>query len=331
MPKLPFGPDAVRSYDFGPSVSWSSGVASIEYVDINNGSALAKLNQSLQYETIDRYINDGVPLALLATIFVEYVEVHRLLMTAMLSEYRRQCAHPAEIFRESCEELARLGSTCTSLWSATKAAILEGSHRFHIIKNRATSEKSFQEFQCFGMLLRMSGFGSDLIESKTYETIKTPEGKRVPVPKSTAYQGIRFQAPDVHAKYRILERTLKPYKNRSPLKIALRSPRGVLSYLGELIALQNFSPDRFVPRIVRADGKTIVVFRVLRGHEQLRDAALSVRGPDRESYFVPLPDYGSETRDQTLRVLAIAGEVVNAAISEKDIPPPTSVVVRAIQ
>lgn len=330
VPKFPFGPDAVKAYDFGPTLNWSSGVSAIEYVDVNTAGALAKLNQSLQYDTIDRYAAEGMPLAVLSAVFVNYVEIHRLLGEALAKRFRRKCRTPAQENRATCLEVERIAAVC-KLWFDERPVTLEGGHEFFIIRNTAQSECAFLTFSALALVLRISGYASDLLQDTTYETIKTPEGKRVPVPKTRTLQGIRFAEREVQQTYARLERVLKPHKNRLPMKFAMRSPRSALSYLGQLIALQNFSRDAYVPEIVLRDGQRITVFRVVRTEADARGAALSVRGPYGETYFVPHPKYGSATRDQSLRLLSIVGEVVNAAISEKDFPAPASVVVRAIQ
>jgi hypothetical protein len=43
---------APRILDLGPTLNLSPGVETIEYVDVNNSGALAKLNKNLGYDTI---------------------------------------------------------------------------------------------------------------------------------------------------------------------------------------------------------------------------------------------------------------------------------------
>jgi hypothetical protein len=137
----------------------------------------------------------------------------------------------------------------------------------------------------------------------------------------------------VQRKYEALEKHLKNLKlKRTPLTFSLRSPRAVLSYLGELIALQNFSKEQYVPQVlIRGGLQKMTVFRVNRGSPGSERPALSISDDYGDTYYVPRPEYGSPLRDQTLRVLAVTAELVNGAISKEDIPAPTSVVVRAIQ
>lgn len=336
-PKLPFGADAARIYDLGPTLSWSSGVQSIEYVDVNTGTAIAKLNESLQYDAIDRYAREGLRLGLLATLFASFVEIHADLKAALDKEYRRQCYGQVSNRPTACEERARLAALCKHEWRQDVPAILEGEQPYYTYANLAATKCDFLKFQDFLWLVRLSRLGSDLVTEVTAEKLKTPEGKLYAVPKAKTLQGIRFQVRDVQKRYERLEKRLalqaklKKRNLRPALRFALRSPKALLVYLGELIALQNFASNRFVPEIVLASGDAITLFRVVRGQAPADRTALSVRGPDREIYSVPRPDYGSPDRDHTMRVLAIAGELVNAAISEKDFPAPTSVLVRAIQ
>ena len=139
-----------------------------------------------------------------------------------------------------------------------------------------------------------------------------------------------FQVEEVQEVYNDVQELLKDIENRFALKIALRSPKSIVAYLGQLIALQNHSADRFVPRILfddgTSDGIQVAVFRVVRGSKGGERGVLSVRGPDGNDYHVPEPEYGSPGRDQTLRALTIAGELIDAAISEQPLPIPTTAI-----
>jgi hypothetical protein len=117
-PKLPFGADATRLFDAGPALTWSSGVSSIEYVDANTAGALAKLNQTLPYDAIERYTNEGLPFLLSLTIFVAYFEVHEPLRNALKAHFQDRCRQPkSPLGKMVCDELRRIASpsVCGSL------------------------------------------------------------------------------------------------------------------------------------------------------------------------------------------------------------------------
>jgi len=329
-PKIPFGPDALKSYDIGPTVNVSSGVFAIEYVDINTAGALAKLNQVLEYDAVHRYTAQGMPLILSSTIFVEHYEVHEILAHALKAQIQKKCRGPKK--DANCDELDDIVRGCPRPWDDDSFKFK--GHTFHLVQNRAQSRCDFLRFQSFLLTLRLSGYYADLHQDTTYQKFETPEKKIVPIRKTEISPEVIFQEEQVNKTFAQVQRILKPYKDRAALKILLRSPRSILTYLGELIALQNFSHDRYEPKVMVRSGKTyqpITAFRVIRGNPGPVSAALTVTGPHGDSYFVPHPEYGSHGRDQTLRVLSITAEVVNAAISEKDFPPPTSVTVRAVQ
>jgi hypothetical protein len=115
---------------------------------------------------------------------------------------------------------------------------------------------------------------------------------------------------------------------RAAIRVGYRSPKAVIVYLGQLIALQNYAKDRFVLQLLAESGQSVTFFRVIHAREIVDSSALSVHGPRGDTYYIPHPDYGSLTRDRTLRALTIASELLNAAISEKSLPPASTIVVR---
>jgi hypothetical protein len=353
-PKLPFGADAARTFDFGPSVSLHPGIGEIEYADANNSGALAKLNKNLQYDTIDRYLYEGLDRTLLSTILVEYVEVHSELWKAIKEEEKRKCHDPSGQSKEMCNEVARLREC-----KGTFQVFTFKDYTMNTLSNRARTRCEFQTFQLFSLVLDLAGYQSDLDFEKSKEkptgpvtkngisfavTNVLPDASKAVGTKETPKQVIAFSAPKVQRVFESLEKKFKKAaqkgdgKQRQPLHYVLRSPKSLLTYLGELIALQNFAEDRYVPEIMvmgREQGKMtvsrMIVFQVVQGQPLGTKAAVSIQGPDGQKYSVPQPQYGSNSREQTLRVLAIAGELVNGALSDKDFPAPASVIVRGIQ
>jgi len=330
---IPLGAISPQILGLGPTINLSGGANTIEYVDVNNSGALGKLNQNVGYDTIDRYAYQGLHFQLLNTIFVEYVEIHGELSSAIGEHAKKKCDDPAKDDRIRCDEVKRLRKLCARPDQLIKLK----EYTVRALRNRAQDKCEFLLFQLFRLQLALSGYLSDLGFDKTATMRETTEGKLIAVPKTVPKQVIHFRERSVQEVYQRLEDKFKKEAKRTKqdpkqaLKYTLRSPKSLLTYLGELIALQNFGEDKFVPAVmIGREGDRMTVFRVIRG-QAAGDTALSIRGPDGEMYSVPRPDYASGKRDQTLRVLGIAAEVVNGAISEKDFPVPASIVVRAIQ
>lgn len=277
---------------------------------------------------------DGIEPILLGTIFIEHAEIHEKLADALLAQRDGLCrAKPNE---HNCSELHTIEEKC-QLWN-DRLVTLEQGRRFYEVKNHAQSKCDFLRFQSLILMLRLSGYSSDLGFERfpiTAEQKKAAaEQKDVPAENGRPVLAIRFQNAGVQRKYEDIEQELKPIKRpieRHAIKFLLRSPRQLLGYLGALISLQNFSQDHYVPKVLARSGQTITVFHVVHGNSGAEPTALAVKDPYGDTYFVPRPAYGSSERDQTLRILSIAGELVNGAISEKDFPVPATVAVRAIQ
>jgi hypothetical protein len=345
VPKLPFGADAQRIFDLGPTLSLSGGVGQIEYADANSSGPLSKLNANLESDTFDRYWYQGVSPSLLLTILVEHVEIHSSLLPTMYKVSDAKCSAAARP-DPRCGLLETHSAACG--WK--KEGIFGGPFKhpggfaMTTIGNRADTKCNFLKFQAFRYLLALSGFWTDTAAETIKSKLKTAEGTLLDVPKKTTRQIIWFDNVEMYERYQSLEKELeddykrkmrrktsKPVQQQHALKFAYRSPRALLAYLGELITLQNFK-EKYEPElVVGKEAKRMKIFRVVRGRPAGEKVVISVRGPDGEVYTVPEPDYGSSTRDQTLRVLAITGEIVNGALSEKDFPAPASVVVRAFQ
>jgi hypothetical protein len=341
-PKIPFGPGAVISNDIGPAANLSSGVLSAEYVDVNTAGALAKLNQSLRYDIIHRYTSEGMSLQLTSTLFVENYYVHVKLAAALRDNLAQVCLRgtrksPLEI--RACEELFETiphKQNCQNWWEEPQQPVmLDTKHPYWVFENHARTKCEFLKFQSFLLTLRVAGYNAELgkKETKSYEEADptTKSSKIVPVITTSIFAEVTFAKKDVQSAAKDIADRLKSSKATRPTALIMnpRSPRSTISYLGELIALQNFSDDHFEARILMRQGE-IAIFRVMRGQPS-GGTALSVVGPTGEIFFVPQPHYGAPNRDQTMRVLAVISEVVNGAISEKDFPSPTSIVVRTVQ
>jgi hypothetical protein len=102
--------------------------------------------------------------------------------------------------------------------------------------------------------------------------------------------------------------------------------------------LQTFSPDKFVPTVwpdnlaaMLTDNSAlqnvspagVPLFRVERGVPRV-DAAVSVIDSEAEYFFIPRPQHGSQLRDRSLEVLALAQDVLNSAVSKQALPPPST-------
>jgi hypothetical protein len=262
---------------------------------------------------------------------VEFFEVHKDLYDALLLQKDRVCRQSGK--SRYCRDLDDIARECKD--DIPGATALEEGEQFVTIANSAGTKCDFLQFQSFLYLLRMSELTTDITTTERLVDSKDKQGKPTKELYKETDAGIYFQNEEVRNVYKRIRISLKEkaaknkgLKYRTPLKFGLRSPRAVVAYLGQLIALQYYSKERFVPTILLRDGKRLTIFRVLRSRAGGRDAVLSVHGPDGFTYYVPSPQYGSPYRDRTMRALTIAGELVDTALSQQPLPVPAVVYAR---
>ena len=138
--------------------------------------------------------------------------------------------------------------------------------------------------------------------------------------------------PDTRSAFQAVERRFKERRIASerPINIVLRSPRDMIDYLGEIVALVNYSAVGFVPEVQISDEVRVPFFMVFKDSDIEAPKALSVTDRHGDVFVVPQPRYGDRSRHQTLRVLTVLTDLVNASISAKGLPLATSVVVRGV-
>jgi hypothetical protein len=97
---------------------------------------------------------------------------------------------------------------------------------------------------------------------------------------------------------------------------------GILYYLGELIAAQNYSAKPYEPTVLvgTSEGlRTVPLFVVRRGVAVPGEAAVHVyhRG---EPFFIPRPELGTVDEARSMQVLDFVSQVISAQTTSDDIP-----------
>ena len=98
---------------------------------------------------------------------------------------------------------------------------------------------------------------------------------------------------------------------------------GMLYYLGELVAAQNYSERRYTPGVLvgtsTAGDIVVPLFVVRRGLPAPGDSAVRVNY-NGEIFYIPQPDLGAVDEARSLQVLDFVSQVISAQTVDKDIP-----------
>jgi hypothetical protein len=99
------------------------------------------------------------------------------------------------------------------------------------------------------------------------------------------------------------------------------SARSKVSGINPVGQVQAFGPGKRKIEILNENGRLVELLRVESGRYLLgRRAAVSVEGPEGESFSIPIPERTSSTAHLSLQTLALAMEAVNLAVSGKELP-----------
>ena len=349
QPKLPFGPKATASYDLGPTARFHPGVSSMKFADLNTDEALAGLTQDIPFTVFDQYAKSSKPIMVLSTVMFDGFEVSAPVFDLMVARYESFCAgNPTYV---ACEYVAYIKSRCgKDTWIDSGGLKLLDNTKYGIFVepvNKAGTECEYLRFQSFLTLLIFSGFTTETID----EEIKPPRGTKSEAakgskgggssgsgsgsgsgddsPKTRQVVQIRFAAPEVFKEYKAATKALAPFKRR-PLKPLMRSAKGMIEFLGQLTALQNYAPQRYVPETLVGSNR-VALFRVVRGEGGAGGGILTVRDPQGEVFSVPQPQLGSPTRDQSLVVLSVVSDMMNLSTRRSAFPISTTIDFRPLQ
>ncbi|HEX5957077.1 MAG TPA: hypothetical protein VFY92_00280 [Hyphomicrobiaceae bacterium] len=350
-PRIPFGPQAVASYDLGLSTQWSSGVSSMQFADLNQQEGLNGLRTPIDFYVLDRYGNDNYPFWVLATLMFESFEVSSPINTALLNREETYCR--ANKKSSVCEFIAYIKKRCGDRWISRNLADFYGATygAFVTHRNSGKSECGYLRFQSFIALLGISGFVVDTLP--TEEKDKAKATRRKPKGKSEDDDEIETKKkPRPDTKVRFLnnptaddflskaDKELEKYfREKRPGVLAkhsvnptMRSPKRMIEFLGELTAAQNYAENKFQPMtLVPAGGDDRApFFTVTRGVENSRGAALVIRDPQGEVFSIPAPKLGAANRDHSMVVLSIVNDLVNASTSKGAYPAPSIVEFRSL-
>lgn len=322
-PNLPFGPDATSIFDLKPTLNLSSGVATIEFGDLNTAEAMNRLGEPIDYSNIDTYLSTttSVPWDLFATLAIARFEIAAPLYDALIRTFRARCSDRAT--HPLCKNASYITDRCPHWTELTPGYFPSG--RYTVSYNVASDECTYLAFQGFLIALKVNNFSIDIVDTDSWIKVKDLDGKIKTEKRTERAPQIYFgnsPAQDVYAR---LQKVLKSAKE-TPFKAFFRSPKGMIEYLGDIIRLENFSNDPYVPEVFvnGVDRVPLAIIEV--GHGGKLDSAVDVRDEEGDVFYVPKPDYGSPHAHLTLRVMSIISDFVAGRITKQSLPATSGVV-----
>ncbi|HKZ01787.1 MAG TPA: hypothetical protein VJ180_06085 [Pyrinomonadaceae bacterium] len=321
-----------------PSVSLGTGVQSLQLVDLNTAEAQKALRTQATGKLLEYYLLQGWPQSLVYTIMIEAVAVRKQLHTALAKVYDNHCNTNPDDSR--CWLHAKVKQCAWVAGGSTRNNITIVS-----FWNRPRTYCSFVMFQWFFEAVGVSGGAFDVPGRKKKDKDDKDDSKKqnaiyrsdkfaidvnVKVPEkeptetaSTDYLDLFFENEAIQ---RLYESFSKGADQRGKgIEVVFRSPERMVRYLGDIIAAQELANDRHEFEIRYGD-QPVKVIEVNRGSDIRASAAVAIVDPERERFFVPIPDHGAPTQNMSLQTLALVMDFLNSAVSGKSIPPPSTLI-----
>jgi hypothetical protein len=334
-----------------PKVDWKDGVSQLNLIDLNTEEAQQALRKVVSYKLYDYYANfhGSKSLSVIDAIMFEYVKVPRGLYELIVWRTGGICKD-ARTKNEADQRQSRLTFACEQL-----DVLRKGCDDFFgprsVFPNDLTSRCSFNAFLAASLRFDILGVAPvPPLPKKQREqpsSIRKAGGDTFNIYVAEQKGGEDKAGSDEHADFWVSDKIFsdkcirteycQPALNRKTLrpvphtvkftnaKFQFRSPERMVRYLGELIAAQHYRPQRFVPEIVDPVlQERFALFRVEHGVPLPGSAAVAIRDPDGEMFYVPRPQYGQPGADRSLEALAFVSDVLNQAVSKKAFPQVTT-------
>ena len=319
-PNFPFGVDArggsgnqVFNLTPGFNFNYNPGVAAITYGSLNTAQGLVGIKSPLTFEEIQVYYESSasVPWQLLVALTTQVIQVTDDIAAAVIKYSETFCSSSGDM---RCRFIKRAASKCG--WAQP---FRYQGQMFVRYLNSPLNECSDLQFQAFYLALTMAGFSSEVIT-----TIQgtTPDGKNITQKESRAY----FSVDTIQKLFKDQQMLMKDI-GVGPLEFKTRSPKGMIEYLGDIIKVENFRAEPYVPKILTAKGEVAIAL-VVAGHAP-GSAVLRVRDDTGEVFSVPRPDEFTTEDHLTLKAISIISDFYNSAIDKQALPEANAVIFTA--
>lgn len=348
--QIPFGPGAVNPiYSLQPQLAVKSNVSKITIVDLNTQEAQAALKKQIKPNEFRYYqLMSGFRRSdLIETLLIEEYRLSNDIFLKLQRNAHNKCKPDGcaalSYYRERCGE-QDIGVTSPPL-------IIKGKypHTVRIIRNKVESECQYLGFRAFIDMLGASGMIFYAKESEKPDqkkgSISKTAGRYVSIDiQNTNSSEANKNQDNAKSEYKVsfsnleIMRALGDEQCKNTEKtgiicfdLVFRSPERVVRYLGEIISVENFSDKRFSPYLFYDKNTRFEIFKVNRGSNFLNGAALKVTDGEGDTFYVSTPDRADPGHHRTLETLSFVSDLINGAVSTKDLPQVTSFTISAQQ
>ncbi len=325
------------SFTLGSRTNVSSGIQNFKVGNLNNQEFQKRMFDEVSLELFRSFLDNGWPQELLFTLMIQQIKVPGPLDMMVQDQASRRCAQLNNEQMNSEYELTPLHkrrlSLCkivaeTEKYAKVRQCEIEGFGSVYF--NKANRPCSYMRFQNFYRRLRLLGGGvfktimtkgTKVVSEKvtTYGRHKKVETKLEPTKSVKTFLSLKLTGT-TGASW-ILKKGEDDSKGNTAT-FELRSAHKMIQYLGEVISAQLFIDNSFVPMLAIGRPTKYVrvpLLKIRTGPLGAVTGTVRVRHEGR-TYYIPRPDYGSETEARSLQAIAVINQVIAHQTSSDSLP-----------
>ncbi|MFZ1101630.1 MAG: hypothetical protein WAN86_01925, partial [Hyphomicrobiaceae bacterium] len=315
-----------------PRVDWKDGISQLSLVDLNTAEAQQALKKTISYKSYIYYTNHNGRRSFIAPfmLMVEHYGMTKALYSLIKDSVEESCQ---QYLRDGAERLKLPRFTqnrfsCSALESLERGScniynnLLETPSGAVVLRNDLTTECKYKAFIAGSLQLSIIGATPVLApESKKPGPTSTQRaaGNTFNIYVADSKGGEQKNGNNETIFLFVFDKIFVENCKRASLctrkaghyilkekqvEFLFRSPERMVRYLGDLVSAQSYGPERFVPRAFDPERQEVfTLLTVKRGTPPAGDAAVSIRDPDGEIFYIPRQNLDLPKRDLSLETL----------------------------
>ena len=338
--KVPFGGDANDVFELTPSLTASSGT-DFEQPTLDTQEFFRGVLDPVPPEMLKLYLDAGWPKELVQVVFINQIELPEQMHNNIESSFNSHC--DTERIGESDIKLCKIVRE-----ESKRCELPEAKSDKVAYRNLGRDRCDFVRFQTFLRKINLldvsfksvtEPISKTVKKTTTKETTTSPMGKAL---KEITVSEIEIEEiTDIVLKFpekfnfsekittKLTESNLEAVEDDKG-QLRLRSPQGMIFFLGELIAAQTRLTEgkKYTPQVIIGQAHTPVdLFKVSTEASVARTAAVSVTH-EGIRYSIPQPELVAEKPEsRSLQTLALVKQVIGQQKSREDLPSASAVTI----
>lgn len=329
----------LTSYSFNPKITYDKGLSSIGVNSLQTKEFMKEFLRPVDINLVKSYLDKGWPRSIILMMFVDTIRVKREDHDVVQSTFNAACSNRQRYGKKVinlCASVEKTISICNQTEPRRRTIRSGGKLKsVYIFENDPREMCDYLFFRDFANKLSLMGLTLKVVPGKAREKVEKKVVEKIKnrgasiLDKTIEHKKLSTSGNTIEINlitHNSVIETVKLREGGSEFEdtVVLRSPQGMIYYVGELIAAQLDPDDPFLPEVTSRHGVE-PLFLINRGPSS-GGSAVSVRHQG-ALFSVPRTSYGNRNRHRSLQVMALIQQVINLNTSEDQLSKQPALVI----